>query len=154
MSRPWTALFSINRQILMERNLADITQRQADDPPAPRVNSVTWILTHLVDNRRWLLEAAFKSGCRPAAAGPKTLAQLMAEMDETQAALEVAFEAVPNWNEEQLHPATQTRMPLDQIVGIYFMEEAYHLGQIGTARKLLGLPGAMKAPQAQAHAMS
>jgi len=39
-------------------------------------------------------------------------------------------------------------------VGIYFMEEAYHLGQIGTARKLLGLPGAMKAPEAQAHAMS
>lgn len=154
MSHPWTTLFMINRQILMERNLADVTQSQADRPPAASVNSITWILSHLVDNRRWLLEAAFQSGRRPGAVGPRTLAQLMAEMDETQAAMAEAFEAVPDWSGEQIHPATQTRMPLDQIVGIYFMEEAYHLGQIGTARKLLGLPGAMKAPQAQPHPVS
>lgn len=154
MSQPWTTLFTINRQVLMEKNLADVTQGQADGPPAPRVNSITWILTHLVDNRRWLLEAAFSNGRRLASPEPQTLPQLMAAMDETQAALEAAFEAVPDWNEARLHPATQTRMPLEQIVGTFFMEEAYHLGQIGTARKLLGLPGAMKAAQAEAHAMS
>lgn len=154
MSRPWTPLFMVNRQVLMERNLADVTQDQADQPPAPGVNSITWILAHLVDNRRWLLGAAFGSQDRPAATAPQTLGQLMAAMDETQAAMAEAFDAVPDWDEQRIHPATQTWMPLDQIVGIFFMEEAYHLGQIGTARKLLGLPGAMKAPQAQPHAMA
>lgn len=147
MSQPWTTLFSLNRQVLMARNLAAITQAQADQPPAPHVNSVTWILTHLVENRRWLLGTLNPSGERPAATGPRTLAQLEAAVDETQAALAEAFDAVADWTEPRLHPAMQAAMPLDQIVGTFLMEEAYHLGQIGTARKLLGLPGAMKAPE-------
>lgn len=154
MSQPWTALFTINRQVLMERNLADVTQSQADRAPAPSVNSITWILAHLVDNRRWLLGTALKSSYRPTDAEPKGLERLMAAMDEAQAALGEAFDAVPDWNEPRLHPAVQTSMPLEQIVGTFFMEEAYHLGQIGTARKLLGMPGAMKAAQAQPHAVS
>lgn len=148
MSQPWTTLFSLNRQVLMARNLADITQKQADQPPAPHVNSVTWILTHLVENRRWLLGALNRSGERPETAGPRSLAQLEAAMDETQAVLAEAFDAVADWSELRIHPALQTPTPLDQIVGTFLMEEAYHLGQIGTARKLMGLPGAMRAPEA------
>jgi uncharacterized damage-inducible protein DinB len=148
MSQPWTDLFTINRQVLMERNLAGVTQSQADRAPAPSVNSITWILSHLVDNRRWLLGTALESRYRPTDPEPKGLERLMAAMDEAQAALGEAFDAVPDWNEGRSHPAVQTSMPLGQIVGTFFMEEAYHLGQIGTARKLLGLPGAMKASQA------
>jgi len=147
MSQPWTTLFSLNRQVLMERNLADLTQSQADQPPAPHVNSVTWILTHLVENRRWLLATVLRSGERAPAAGPRTLAQLRAAMDDMQAALTEAFDAVVDWNEPRIHPAMQISAPLDQIAGTFLMEEAYHLGQLGTARKLLGLPGAIKAPE-------
>lgn len=111
------------------------------------MNSVTWILTHLVENRRWLLGSLNRPGERPAAAGPRTLAQLEAAMDGTQAALAEAFDAVVDWTEPRLHPAMQAVMPLEQIVGTFLMEEAYHLGQIGTARKLMGLPGAMKASE-------
>jgi hypothetical protein len=111
------------------------------------VNSVTWILTHLVENRHWLLATVLRSGGRAQAAGPRTLAQLRAAMDEAQAALAEAFEAVADWNEPRVHPALQISAPLDQIVGSFLMEEAYHLGQLGTARKLLGLPGVMKAPE-------
>lgn len=150
MSQPWTTLFALNRQVLMARNLADITQRQADQAPAPHVNSVTWILTHLLENRGWLLGAVTGSGGRPTAGGPRTLAQLQAAMDESQAALAEAFDAVEDWREPRLHPALQVPTPLEEIVGTFLMEEAYHLGQIGTARKLLGLPGAMKAPEATA----
>jgi uncharacterized damage-inducible protein DinB len=147
MAQPWTTLFSLNRQVLMERNLADITQSQADQPPAPHVNSVTWILTHLVENRHWLLATVLRSGERAQAAGPRSLAQLRVAMDEAQAALAEAFDAVADWNEPRVHPALQISAPLDQIVGTFLMEEAYHLGQLGTARKLLGLPGVMKAPE-------
>ncbi len=148
MSQPWTTLFTLNRQVLLARNLAGVTQEQADRPPAPHVNSITWILTHLVENRRWLLGTLAPSGERPAAPGARSLAQLEAAMDETQAALAEAFGAVADWREPRLHPALQAAMPLEEIVGTFLMEEAYHLGQIGTARKLLGLPGAMKAPEA------
>lgn len=148
MSQPWSTLFSLNRQVLLARNLADITQAQADRPPAPHVNSVTWLLTHLVENRRWLLGTLNRSDEGPTATGPRTLAQLQTAMDETQAALAEAFDAVADWREPRLHPAMQAAMPLEQIVGTFLMEEAYHLGQIGTARKLLGLPGAMRAPEA------
>lgn len=148
MSQPWTTLFALNRQVLMARNLADITQAQADQPPAPRVNSITWILAHLLENRRWLLRTLDRSGKPAAATGAWSLAQLEAAMDETQAALAEAFDAVADWREPRLHPAMQAAMPLEEIVGTFLMEEAYHLGQIGTARKLLGLPGAMKAPEA------
>lgn len=147
MSQPWTTLFSLNRQVLMARNLADVTQDQADQPPAPHVNNITWILTHLVENRRWLLETLLESGDRPAATGPRSLAQLDAAMDETQAALAEAFDGVVDWREPRTHPAMQVALPLEQIVGTFLMEEAYHLGQIGTARKLMGMPGAMKAPE-------
>lgn len=154
MSQPWTALFTISRQFYMEKNLDGITQDQADNPPAARVNSVTWLLTHLVGNRRLLLRTALKSSYQPTDAAPETLARLRAAMDESQAAMEEAFDAIADWNEPRLHPLAQTSMPLDQIVGTFFMDEAYHLGQVGTARKLLGMPGVLKAPQAQAHAMS
>lgn len=147
MSQPWTTLFSLNRQVLMEKNLTGITQSQADLPPAPHVNSVTWILTHLVEDRRWLLATLLRSSERPTAPGPQTLAQLRAAMDDLQAALAEAFEAIADWSESRIHPAMQIPVPLDQIVGTFLMEEAYHLGQIGTARKLMGLPGAIKAPE-------
>lgn len=148
MSQPWTTLFTLNRQVLLARNLADVTQAQADQPPAPHVNSITWILAHLLENRRWLLGTLDRSGELPAGTGPRSLAQLEAAVDETQAALAAAFDAVTDWREPRLHPAMQAAMPLEEIVGTFLMEEAYHLGQIGTARKLLGLPGAMRAPEA------
>lgn len=84
MSQPWTSLFQFNRMPLMEHNLQDITQEMADRAPAEGVNSITWILNH--------------------------------------------------------------------VVGTFFMHEAYHLGQIGTARKLMGLAGALKNPAEKVHA--
>jgi uncharacterized damage-inducible protein DinB len=85
MSQPWTTLFSINREVLMET------------------------------------------------------------MADTQAALNAAFSSA-DWDEPQFHPAFQATLPLVQIVGTLFVHETYHLGQLGTARKLLGLPGVIKPP--------
>ena len=151
MSQPWTSLFQFNRMPLMENNLQDITQELADRAPAEGVNSITWILTHVVNTRCWMLGAVLQSSYQPSMAEPKTLAQLMAAIDETQAAMAAAFDAVTDWSAQQNHPVMNTPAPLDMIVGTFFMHEAYHLGQIGTARKLMGLPGALKNPAEKAH---
>ncbi|GLH74745.1 hypothetical protein GETHLI_32470 [Geothrix limicola] len=145
MSQPWTALFGIHRDVLLEKNLADVTQSQADQPPADDVNSITWILDHILEYRHELLRDVFKSPYRPAATAPKTLAQFKAAVADTQAALDEAFGSA-EWDASHFHPAFQASLPLAQIVGTYFMHETYHLGQLGTARKLLGLPGAIKPP--------
>ncbi|HEY3271151.1 MAG TPA: DinB family protein [Geothrix sp.] len=147
MSQPWTTLFSIDRDVLMEKNLAAVTQSQADRPPSHGVNSITWILSHILEYRHELLREVLKSAYRPTTTGPRTLAQFKAAMDETQAALKEAFDST-DWDERQFHPAFQASVPLGQIVGTLFMHETYHLGQLGTARKLLGLPGAIKPPGA------
>jgi uncharacterized damage-inducible protein DinB len=146
MSQLWTDLFQFNRMPLMELNLQGITQELADRRPAEGVNSVAWILDHVVNSRIWMLGAVFKSEYAPSVPQPKTLAELVAAADETQAAMGKAFEAVSDWNDPQVHPVTQATAPLEQIVGTFFMHEAYHLGQLGVARKLLGLPGALKNP--------
>ena len=39
MSQPWTALFSITGQAVLEMNLAGVTQSQADHPPAAEASS-------------------------------------------------------------------------------------------------------------------
>ena len=152
MSQPWTSLFQFNRMPLMENNLQDITQELADRAPAEGVNSITWILTHVVNTRCWMLGAVLKSSYVPSVAEPKTLDQLRAAVEETQAAMAAAFDAVTDWNAEQLHPVIQVPAPLDQIVGTFFMHEAYQLGQIGVARKLMGLAGALKNPAEKVHA--
>jgi uncharacterized damage-inducible protein DinB len=146
MSQPWSALFLLNSQALMGLNLADVTQDQADRPPAPNVNSVMWVLTHVLQTRRWFLHAVFDAAGRPAKAEPATLGDIKAAMAETHEVMAKAFDAVVDWKEQRMHPLFQTLAPLDQIVGSIFMHEAYHLGQLGTARKLLGLPGALKPP--------
>ena len=135
----------------MEQNLQSITQELADRAPAEGVNSITWILTHVVNTRCWMLGAVLKSSYQPSLAEPKTLPQLMAAVEETQAAMAAAVDAVTDWSETQNHPVLNAPAPLDQIVGTFFMHEAYHLGQLGVARKLLGLPGALKNPAEKAH---
>ncbi|HJV90318.1 MAG TPA: DinB family protein [Holophagaceae bacterium] len=147
MSQPWTTLFMLNRQILLERNLADVTQSQADQPPSAGVNSITWILRHILHYRRELLGDVLKSAYRSTAPEPTTLAQFEEAMEETQAALHEAFESA-DWSAPRFHPAFQASVPLSLIVGTLFMHEAYHLGQLGTTRKLLGLPGAIQPPPA------
>lgn len=147
MSQPWTALFMINGQAVMEKNLTDVTQSQADHSPAANVNSIMWVLTHILEARRWLLRVVLNPNGSSKAIEPMTLGQIKEAMNETQEAMAEAFDAVIDWNEQRIHPLFQTPAPLDQIVGTFFMHEAYHLGQLGTARKLLGMPGALQAPQ-------
>jgi len=130
----------------MALNLQGVSQEMADRPPAPAVNSISWILGHVVDTRAWMLKEVFRAPGSVATAKRGDLAELLAALDATQAALAAAFETVPDWRASRPHPFLDAPAPLEEIVGTFLQHEAYHLGQLGVARKLLGLEGAIKGP--------
>jgi uncharacterized damage-inducible protein DinB len=152
MPQPWSALFQINQDPLMALNIDGVTQAMADRAPAEGVNAITWILRHILDYRIETLAAVQAGAFKPSSPEPKTLPELMAAITEVQTALARAFDAVEDWTVVKRHPALPAPMPLDQIVGVFLIHEAYHAGQLGTARRLLGLPGAIKAPEKALHA--
>ena len=152
MPQPWSALFQIHRAPMMELNLDGISQAMADRAPAEGINSITWILKHLVFYRRETLRMVTAAPAAPSASQPQTLPELLAALDALQAALGEAFEAVEDWAAVRNHPALDAPMPLDQIVGTFLSHEAYHVGQIAAARRLLGLPGVLKDPAELARA--
>ncbi len=151
MPQPWSALFQINLNPLMTRNLEGVTQAMADRTPAERVNAITWILRHILDYRIETL-AAVNATFKPEHPEPRKVPELVAAISDAQNALERAFEVVEDWTMVKSHPALPAPMPLDQIVGAFLVHEAYHAGQLAIARKLLGLPGAIKEPKKLAHA--
>jgi uncharacterized damage-inducible protein DinB len=149
MPQPWSALFAINRNPVLELNLQGLTQDLADRAPAEGVNTITWLLRHVLAYRQETL-AALDAPFPPAE--PHTLEGLLAALDEAQEALSRAFEAVEDWTALRTHPALGAPTPLEQLVGIFLVHEAYHIGQIAFARRLLGLPGVLKERTAPAHA--
>lgn len=151
MPQPWSALFQINQNPLMALNLEGIPQAMADRAPAEGVNSVTWLLRHILAYRIETL-AALGASFEPEFPEPKAMPELMAAINEIQTALAQAFDAVKDWTVVKSHPALPAPMPLDQIVGAFLVHEAYHAGQFAIARKLLGLPGVLKEPKKVAHA--
>ncbi len=152
MPQPWSALFRINRTPLMELNLQGITQAMADRAPANDVNSVTWLLRHLLAYRLETLGVVQAAPFRPSRQEPRTLPELVAALDEVQAALARAFDAVEDWTVVRNHPVLPAPMPLEAVVGLFLVHDAYHVGQLGMARRLLGLPGAIREPERAAQA--
>lgn len=151
MPQPWSALFAINRNPVLELNLQDLTPELADRVPAVGVNSVAWLLRHILAYRLETL-AVLGAPFSPAEAEPCSFDGLLAALDEAQAALAPALEGVEDWSALRTHAAVGAPMPLDQLVGIFLVHEAYHLGQVATARRLMGLPGVLKERTAPAHA--
>ena len=151
MPQPWSALFQMNQAFLVELNLDGVSQAMAERAPAGNVNSIVWLLGHILAYRLDTLAAlgAPLPASRPA---PQTLDELRAAIGATQSALASACAAVEDWTAMRSHPSLPAPMPLEQLVGAFLVHEAYHAGQIAIARKLMGLPGTLKEPKELAHA--
>ncbi len=152
-SHLWYSAFKGNHLIL-ERNLPGLSEAQVRQRPAEGVACVGWTLGHLIRARQGLLKlvgrpvaedaslAQYGRGSTGAECG-HDLPELLARFKATAEALKVALLAVEDWDRPALNPALQVEQPLEQVVAFLYMHECYHLGQVGTARKLLGLPGAI-----------
>ncbi len=152
-SHLWHSAFKTNLGML-DRNLPGLTDELIRQRPAAGVACPGWVLGHLVRSRNLVFklvgqprpeEASLACYGRGSTGGEcaHELGDLVARLKGTSDDLKVAFLAVADWDRPVMNPALQQEQPLEQVVAFLFMHESYHLGQLGTARKLMGLQGAI-----------
>ena len=151
-SHLWHTAFKTNFFVL-ERNLPGFTDELIRRRPAEGAAAPGWILGHVFGSRRLVLKllgqpqpedptlACYGRGSSGAECA-HALEDLVARVKATSEPLKAALQAA-DWDRMALNPALQQEQPLEQVVAFLFMHESYHLGQLGMARKLLGLPGAI-----------
>jgi DinB superfamily len=163
--RVLTFQFGIGAFVL-ERNLQDVTNDESLRQPKPGGNTMNWIVGHVVRTRNQALAllgekppfeddnfAAYGAG---GSAAGKTL--LLDELKHRFDTLGPMLDgALRRSSPEQLSaaaPFSPTGNP-DETVGTLLasiaFHEAYHLGQTGLSRRLLGKPGALLAPGEAGH---
>lgn len=150
-SRLWQTAFKTNLWVL-EQNLPGFTEELIRRRPAEGIACPGWTLGHLLGSRRLVLKllgrpqpedgslACYGRGSTGGECG-HALEELVSRLQATTGELGEALEAVGDWDRPARNPALQAEQPLEQVLAFLFMHESYHLGQVGLARKLLGLPG-------------
>ncbi len=150
-SHLWHSAFKTNLGLL-DRNLAGVTDAHLRQRPADNVACPGWILGHLVRSRNLIFKlvgrprpedeslACYGRGSTGAECAHE-LVDLVARLKSTSDDFKVALLAVEDWDRPVMNPAVQAEQPLEQVVAFLYMHEAYHLGQLGLARKLMGLAG-------------
>ena len=146
---------------VLERNLGDITHEESLHAPQPGGNSLNWIVGHMVRTRNQALgllgrqppfdDAEFVA-YDPGPFNPGRalgLDDLKRRFDSLGPTLARALE---NATAEQLSakaPLSPTGNPnetVGSLLASIAFHEAYHLGQTGLSRRLLGKRGAILAP--------
>jgi uncharacterized damage-inducible protein DinB len=142
-------------------NLDGVTEELALQSPAAGANTLNWLVGHVVAYRDVLLEAVgAKPVWTPAQRHPYSgeddaawraetavpLARMTADFVISHERLLTALELL---DDGALDNAYGSRT-LGEFIAFMHFHESYHVGQIGYARRLLGLPGMIKPPQARA----
>jgi uncharacterized damage-inducible protein DinB len=148
-----THLFSFNQRAL-KLNLEGVSHEDSVRHPGPNGNSINWIVGHILANRQDVLEMAgqprfwpeeearrYERGSEPLApSDARPLNELLVDLERSQEALAMGF--------EQLTPealaAPQGKSTLERQLLFLHFHEAYHVGQTGIVRRLIGKPGAIR----------
>jgi uncharacterized damage-inducible protein DinB len=145
-------LTQLNQRAL-KINLEGIRDEESRLLP-PSGNSINWVVGHIVSNRQGILElagetthwieadyAAYERGSNrlePNQARP--LAGILADLDRSQEALVRGL--------ERMGPAEMAVPKGNSTVGAHILflqfHEAYHVGQTGLLRRLIGKTGAIR----------
>ena len=151
---------------VLDRNLQDVTNDESLRQPQPGGNTMNWIVGHVVRTRNQALAllggtppfedddfAAYGAG---GSATGKTL--LLDELKRRFVTLGPILDgALKCSSPEQLSaaaPFSPTGNPQETVgtlLASIAFHEAYHLGQTGLSRRLLGRPGALLAPGEAGH---
>jgi len=116
----------------LERNLEGLTDDEALVAPAPGGNCVNWLVGHILLYRDVVH--------RPMPEGVPTLAVLGAARERSQAQVLERLEQV---GAERLAERASETMTVTERLGFLGFHEAYHVGQVGLSRRLLGKAGAI-----------
>lgn len=157
--------FSIGAFVL-DRNLAGVTHQESLRSPQPAGNTMNWIVGHVVRTRN---QAIGLLGSKPlfddsdfASYGPASfvpdkalsLEELKRRFDELGPVLMGALDKATVEQLDVRAPFSPTGNPnetVGSLLASIAFHEAYHLGQTGLSRRLLGKPGALLAPGEQGH---
>lgn len=140
---------------LLERNLEGLTDELAARRLGPGTNSPVWLLAHMYGARKRILALAGMPQPQDADLDPGAgrggdgtaptvpFSELARRFRATDPLMKEAFQVVTDWDRLVKNPGLGFEQALEDAVAFMYMHECYHLGQIGLARKLLGLPGAV-----------
>jgi len=138
----------------LKLNTEGVTHEESVRPPSAGGNSLNWVLGHIVANRNGILElvgeppvwsdevaAPYERGSTPLEPGAaQPLDRILGDLDRAQAQLVRRL--------GELSPtdlaAQRGNSTLGSQLAFLQFHEAYHAGQVGLLRRLLGKPGAIR----------
>lgn len=145
----------------LHRNLDGLSHEESLRGPEPAGNCLNWVAGHVVASRSRWLEAlgrqplmdeatreVYRRGGEPLTDGTKAqpLDSLLGSFDRAQEQLEEALAAMTDEQLDAKAPFSPTNNPdetLRSLAASFLFHEAYHVGQTGILRRLLGRPGAL-----------
>lgn len=133
--------------VVFNRNLDGISHEESVRAVNGSASTINWILGHILQNRLHIirnilgkeihtelkLEEVYKGGTKPDAGSAENLDALKSFFDTTQGIISESIsdeDAIAKGNPEKLNQ-----------LAFFSFHEAYHLGQLGILRKLLGKEG-------------
>ena len=138
-------------------NVAGLSHADSLLAAAPGTNCMNWMLGHIVSNRTPVLELLGSAPLWTAAEGepyneggawadPAAIARpwesLLADFETTQERIRSGLAAVSAGRLAALH-TPESRRPRGLQLHFFLFHEAYHIGQIGLMRRVVGKPGAI-----------
>jgi uncharacterized damage-inducible protein DinB len=146
-------------QRAVHRNVDGVSQQESTLRPEAGCNSANWVVGHIVSARSSILRALgeekifpdeqvamYRRGSDGSVEHGVPLADLLEALDRSQpillARLQRATEAELNAKSPMSSPAGPDAT-LGAAVAAMAFHEAYHVGQLGVLRRLMGKPGAI-----------
>ena len=152
---PWVASYELARRGL-ERALDGISDTEALIVPRSGCNSVNWLVGHILLYRNRIHEVLGLEPARPERLGSSEPYQrgsspssgvLIVPLSELRAALEwserIVLQRLGELQPEHLAAAATPTRTVGEQLALFGAHDFYHLGQLGTVRRLLGKPGAL-----------
>jgi len=143
----YTDMFNMQSGIF-NNALDGINDKDAVKRPNEQVNHLNWLLGHLATCRLMLLNLIGGKAADPyfniyfkAISGETKYPTLQEIKDNWDFATKLLIEKIESITEEEMETEIPGKggRPKD-FISFFIYHEAYHLGQIGYARKFLGLP--------------
>lgn len=148
--------------VVVNRNLEGINHRDSLVHPQPDGRTFNWILGHMVKTRNEILELIGQKSLYPKSKfemyTPKGFSEAKAlDIEELKGAFNALQreleEGVKSLSPEKLNAPATLRPDRPDTVGsalaTIMWHEAYHAGQLGTMRRVIGKDGKIKNPQGE-----
>jgi uncharacterized damage-inducible protein DinB len=152
-SRTLSKLYGLNLMVI-EKNLDGITPEESFFQPHSAGNCVNWVLGHIVATRNQIMKligenpiwskeeaAPYVRGSTPLK-DEETALPLMKMVTDLKASQDKLLTALRQLSPKELETPLEDGTRYEQLAVIQF-HEAYHAGQLGLLRRLMGKPCAI-----------